>query len=211
MNKYQETFNTWNKIAKIYEDKFMDLKLYNESYNYLLHQINKRDAKILEIGCGPGNITKYLLNENSSYQIKGIDIAPNMIALAKKNNPTAEFEVMDIRDVDTIKERFDAIVCGFCLPYLSKTDCLKLFKDASNLLNDKGLLYLSFVEGDYNASKFISGSTSDRTYFYYHEIDFITDRLKQNSFELLKEFKVTYPNHKGHTEMHSLLIGRNIN
>ncbi len=28
ISKYQETFQTWNKVAKIYEEKFMDLKIY---------------------------------------------------------------------------------------------------------------------------------------------------------------------------------------
>lgn len=30
---YQETFETWNKIAGLYEEKFMDLDLYNQSYD----------------------------------------------------------------------------------------------------------------------------------------------------------------------------------
>ena len=97
MDRYQETFQTWNKVAKLYQEKFMPLELYNESYNILLEQIKNKKANILEVGCGPGNITKYLLSKNPNFIIKGIDIAPNMIALAKINNPLARFEIMDIK------------------------------------------------------------------------------------------------------------------
>ena len=42
------------------------------------------NSKIWEIGCGPGNITKYILSKLPDLNIFGIDIAPNRIELAKK-------------------------------------------------------------------------------------------------------------------------------
>src|SRR5690606_11871580 len=118
----------------------------------------KGSAKILEIGCGPGNITKYLLFKRPDFNIYGIDIAPKMIALAKSNNPTANFNIMDARQISSLKTKFDGIVCGFCLPYLSNTDCEKLIFDSFNLLNNNGLIYISFAEGDPDTSGFQVGS-----------------------------------------------------
>ncbi len=54
MDRYQETFETWNKIASLYEDKFMNLDLYNNSYDLITDSIQTKNAKILEIGCGQG-------------------------------------------------------------------------------------------------------------------------------------------------------------
>ena len=158
MDKYQETFYTWNKIAESYEDKFMDLDLYNDTYDTFADLILKTNSPVLEIGCGPGNITKYLLTKNPSLKIKGIDISENMIRLARKNNPNAEFEILDTRKIHCLNKTFDAIICGFCIPYLSKSDCSKLIADCKDLLNDSGILYLSFVEGNYEDSGFISGN-----------------------------------------------------
>ena len=62
MDKYQETAQTWNKAAKRYQEIFMDLELYNDSYDILVEQIINKQANILEIGCGPGNITKCFLS-----------------------------------------------------------------------------------------------------------------------------------------------------
>jgi len=69
-----------------------------------------------------------------------------MIALAKINNPTAHFELTDCRAIDRLETKFDGIICGFCLPYLSEEDSAKLLLDAATLLHKNGLFYISFVE-----------------------------------------------------------------
>ncbi len=84
MDRYQETFETWNKVAKLYEDVFMHLDLYNDTYDIFCELITKENAHVLEIGCGPGNITRYLLEKKPDLLINGIDISPNMISLAEK-------------------------------------------------------------------------------------------------------------------------------
>src|SRR5829696_71014 len=89
MDNYQKTFETWDKVATLYQEKFMNLDLYNDTYNKFCELIKKPNATIFEIGCGPGNITKYLLAKKPDIQIYAIDVAPNMIQLAKANNPTA--------------------------------------------------------------------------------------------------------------------------
>ncbi len=70
MNRYQETFKAWNKIAQIYQDKFMELDLYNEAYDTFCELIPVKNSKILEIACGPGNITKYLLGKILIIELK---------------------------------------------------------------------------------------------------------------------------------------------
>ncbi|NOT93269.1 class I SAM-dependent DNA methyltransferase [Ferruginibacter sp.] len=208
MDNYKETFETWNKVASLYQDKFMELSLYNETYDFICTSITKEKAAILEIGCGPGNITKYLLSKRPDFNIYGIDIAPNMIDLAKKNNPAANFKVMDIRKVDEIKTTFDGIICGFCLPYLSEADSKKLITDAYNLLNNDGLIYISFVEGDTDKSGFQTGSTGDRSYFYYHNLDQLKTQLSVSGFEVLKIFKVEYEISATTKDVHTIVTAK---
>lgn len=33
MDRYTETFETWNKVASLYQDRFMDLDLCNDTYS----------------------------------------------------------------------------------------------------------------------------------------------------------------------------------
>lgn len=208
MDPYKETFETWNKVASLYQEKFMGLDLYNDTYDLICNAVIKNKATILEIGCGPGNITKYLLSKRPDFNIFGIDISPNMIELAKINNPKANFAVMDSRNISEIETKYDAIVCGFCLPYLSETDSQKLIFEANYLLNDSGFLYLSFVEGDPNKSGFQAGSTGDRSYFYYHNLDQLKTQLLENSFEDLKIFKVEYKKSEKEQDVHTIITAK---
>lgn len=204
---YKITFQTWNKIADIYQDKFMNMDIYDHSYDLFLSHL-KEQASVFEIGCGPGNITHYLLSKKPGLKIKGTDVAPNMIALAAKNNPSASFEVMDCRTIDTLKNKFDAIVCGFCMPYLSKEDCEKLIADSSSLLYPEGIIYLSTIEGDYKKSGFESGSSGDKAYVYYHEKQHILDTLNKNNFDLLHLEKIAYKRSTEVTDVHLVFIAR---
>lgn len=208
MDKYQETFETWNKVASLYQDKFMGLDLYNDTYDFICNSITTDRATILEIGCGPGNITKYLLSERPDFDIFGIDIAPNMIELAKNNNPTASFAIMDSRKIDEIKTKYDGIVCGFCLPYLSQTDSRKVITDSYNLLNENGLIYISFVEGDPNKSDFQIGSSGDRSFFYFHNLDDLKTQLVENKFDQIKVFKVKYKKSETEIDIHTILTAK---
>jgi ubiquinone/menaquinone biosynthesis C-methylase UbiE len=207
MNKYEETFETWNKIAHLYEDKFMNLSLYDETYDFFCNTLKQEQVNIFEIGCGPGNITKYLLSKNPNLKITGIDIAPKMIELAKANNPSANFEVMDTRELSTLNQKFNAIMCGFCLPYLSEEDCSKLINDSAKILLNDGILYLSFVQGKPSESGFISGSTGDRTYFYYHTLENIINQLLIHHFDVIKLFNVNYPKAEN-IEIHTIIIAK---
>ncbi|MEO8117124.1 MAG: class I SAM-dependent methyltransferase [Bacteroidota bacterium] len=205
MDKYKETFETWNKVAALYQDKFMHLEIYNETYDFICSSLNKPNSKILEIGCGPGNIVKYLLSKRPDFDIFGIDIAPNMVELAKRNNPTASFAIMDSRQINEIRTKFDGIICGFCLPYLSQTDSRKLITDSYNLLNENGLIYISFVEGEPGKSGFQFSSSGDRTYFYFHSLTDLKEQLEKNNYIDIRVFKIVYKKSANENENQTIL------
>jgi len=206
-DKYLETFKTWNIVAKLYEDIFMDLDIYNESYNLFCDLLINESSAVLEIGCGPGNISKYILSKLPNLNYLGIDIAPKMIELARKNNPSALFNVMDVRTINELSQNFDAIICGFILPYMSQGDVRQLMLDCKKVLNNKGVFYLSFVDGDYSKSNFQTGSKGDRVYFYYHSIENIKSELITNGFKILNTLNVDYI--KGEeTEIHTILVAQ---
>ena len=185
MDQNKIAVDVFNKLAKTYQDKFMNVDLYKDSFDFFCQNIKIKNAEILELACGPGNITKHLLDKNPALKILGIDLAPNMIDLAKVNNPSAEFQVMDCRNIETLDKTFDAIMCGFCLPYLSKKETSKLFLDASELLNSSGIFYLSTMEDDYSNSTFKKGSSGDEIFMHYYPFDFLEKELKKNSFQIL--------------------------
>ncbi|SDM32060.1 class I SAM-dependent DNA methyltransferase [Kriegella aquimaris] len=208
---YQETFKTWDKIAKLYENTFMDFDLYNDTYDIFCEFIGRRsNESILEIGCGPGNITRYIATRNSSFKIHAVDVSENMIALAKKNIPSVDFQVMDCRNIADIKSRFGGIICGFTIPYLSRPDCSRLLKSCNNLLREDGIFYLSFVAGDYKNSGYILGSTGDKTYFYYHNLEKIKNELEVNSFIIVNLMEKEFQKSDGSIQIHTIIIGKKV-
>lgn len=207
MDKYQQTFETWNKVARLYQEKFMDLDLYDETYDHFCQQVEKKSPHILEIGCGPGNITRYILTRRPDVKIHAVDVSPNMIRLASSNNPAASFRVMDCREIDTLTATFDAIICGFCIPYLSKQDVSKLIKDSTALLNEGGILYLSFIEGDYEQSGYETASSGDKAYVYYYQADHFQSLLADH-FEVVALYRKSYPGGTDKMANHLIFIAR---
>ncbi len=208
MDPYEETIATWNKIAPIYEDKFMKLDYYDETYATFCASLASENAQILEIGCGPGNITQKVMQLKPKVRILATDVSPNMVDIAKKNNPTAEIEVLDARSISKLMTSFDGIIIGFCIPYLNESDCKKLLLDCANLLENKGILYISFVAGEPEKSGFKTGSSGDRAYFYYHKLEFIKSLLLSNGFDLVKFWKIFYPINSSESEVHTVLLLR---
>jgi 2-polyprenyl-3-methyl-5-hydroxy-6-metoxy-1,4-benzoquinol methylase len=186
MNKYKTTIDTYNKLAQAYQDRFMDLDIYNHTYDSFCNFVDVKNPKVLEIACGPGNVSRYLLKQRPDFKILGIDLAEKMIQLAKVNNPTVDYQVMDCLDINQFDQKFDAVMSGFCMPYISKDDCLKQIQYVSNLLNPNGIFYLSTMEDDPEKSG-LKGSPNhdDKVYMFFHQAEYLIQALEQNGFEIL--------------------------
>ena len=105
MKSPESNISNWDDIAQRYQDKFMDLNIYNESYDHFCNLLDKENPKILEIACGPGNITKYLREIRPDLMIDAIDSSPNMLRLAQINNPSVHFKLMDCRNLKDVYKR----------------------------------------------------------------------------------------------------------
>ncbi len=210
MDPYKITFETYGKVAQVYNDKFMDMDLYNDTYDQFCTLIARPGARILELACGPGNITRYLATKRPDFNIEATDIVPQMLELAKANVPAARFRLMDCREIDQLPPGFDGIICGFGLPYLSKDDVAKLIRDCAFLLNNEGVLYFSFVPGDDSQSGYQTGG-GNTIYFHYHQEDHLKALLEMHQFELVETKKVDYPGKEGSTQVHAIFIARKTN
>jgi trans-aconitate methyltransferase len=185
----------------------MDVSLYQDTLDVFCKSINKQNAEVLELACGPGNITKYLLSKRPDFKILATDLAPKMLALAEANNPTAKFILMDCRDIDTLDKKYDAVMCGFCLPYLCKEEALKLIHDAAKLLNPGGVLYVSTMEDDYAKSNWKYSSSGEHKIFtHYHQADYVSAAMIENGFNLIDLQRKEYLGHNGIPTVDLILI-----
>lgn len=203
MDQYQETFRTWNAVAEAYAEKFMDLDFYNESYRAFCAHLPGPSPRVLELGCGPGNVSRYLLQQCPGMQLLATDVAPNMLEVARQQVSQAQFQVLDARELAQVSGQFQGLLAGFVLPYLSPEDVRQLLADAHHLLFPSGIIYLSYIPGQPDKSGFIQGSTGQRMYLYYHETAQVQTLLAQAGFSLLHHFKIPFPERN---EEHEVLI-----
>jgi len=186
MENFDVSVQRFDEFAEEYAQRFMNLNAYSDSIERFCGWIGNDQPKILELGCGPGNVTRLLKLRFPDSQITAIDLAPQMIEIARKQLPDVDFVVMDVRDISIIPVKFDAILCSFCLPFLSKDDAAKLIADSSVHLVTGGVLYISTMEGDETHAGFETTSFSGDAgiYFNYHRQQDLEEAFAKNGFEI---------------------------
>lgn len=198
--------NVFNKNAGLYQEKYMDVSLYAQSIDIFCDYVGS-DGAVLELACGPGNITRYMLDRCTEFNILVTDIAENMITLARENCPEATFEVMDCRDMNKLGRKFNGIMVGFVFPYLPKEQCMQVIADSAQLLESKGVLYISTMEDDYATSGWRTSSKGDKVYMYNHEADYLIKALTDNGFEITDVQRKVYDGWDGKPVTDLIIIG----
>ena len=107
----------------------------------LLNERNVDQARILDIACGTGILAVSLASRG--HIVHGIDISPDMVALAESktaNMPNASFEVQDMTTF-VAQDQFDLITCTFdSLNYvLNIADAEAVFARVAASLTRSGL------------------------------------------------------------------------
>lgn len=205
-SSHKDSSEIWSQVANLYEEKFLNLNIYNETYDLFCDEIKISAPSILDIGCGPGNISKYISNKIKDADIFGIDYSEKMIELAKRNVPKARFEVVDCREIKQINKKFDAVISGFFLPYLNLKEANELFSNVHHLLKNSGVAYFSFVEGSPENSDYQTSSSGQNLFFNFHLLDDLQQKIEKVGFRDSQILKINYEKNETETEIHTIII-----
>ncbi len=103
-----------------------------------------KSLKILEMGVGTGEMTKKLYNQN--HVVTGVDFSREMIQIAKKIMPNAEFIESDFfSSLSLIKPNYDIIIFSYSIHHLRYDDQLLLLKKLDKFLHKNGLIIIGDV------------------------------------------------------------------
>jgi SAM-dependent methyltransferase len=109
----------------------------------------RRGVRVVEIGCGSGGLTAYLVQ--AGYRVLGVDVAAAMIRLARRRAPGGRFRVASYYDF--APPPCAAIVAvGECLNYMAggrrphEAALRRFFRRAAAALPPGGLLLFDFLE-----------------------------------------------------------------
>jgi len=101
----------------------------------------------LDIGCGNGRFCPTVINVGADYT--GIDIAENLIKIAKKNYPAGKFAIAAANNLPFPDQTFDTVISIAVLHHLPSKNCANVFckKYAAFLKIMEILLLLSGICG----------------------------------------------------------------
>jgi 2-polyprenyl-3-methyl-5-hydroxy-6-metoxy-1,4-benzoquinol methylase len=186
MDKFEISVQRFDEFAEQFAVRFMNIDAYKIHFDYFCQRLSQPGLRIFELGCGPGNVTRYLKQQLPGAAITAIDLSPNMLEIARRHLPGVDFRIMDVREISTIGIRFGGIVCSFCLPFISHEDASGMIVACRDLLEPGGMLYISTMEGDaadagYETTSFSGASKLYFNYFRQHELE---KMLEKNGFAI---------------------------
>jgi ubiquinone/menaquinone biosynthesis C-methylase UbiE len=89
-------------------------QFYHDAVKQLLKELVPSGSRVMDLGCGDGDKLAVL----KPMEGFGIDISPNMVALAKKRHPELRFEVADVEEAGLQEQEYDHIIAVNLMEYL---------------------------------------------------------------------------------------------
>lgn len=143
--------NIWNFWADKYDKLWVQKYSLKPTRDYIIKvltdidNINK-NIKIMDLGCGPGELISELTKKFSNIEVTGIDFSEKMLEISSKRNPTAKHNKMDTANLCDLDGQYDIIICTHSLPYYKQPK--SVFKQLHRLLKSDGKILVGFASGN---------------------------------------------------------------
>lgn len=195
MDNALKTIFAYDQNADAFAGKFMEYPPYLERIKEFISSLDGGE-KVLDLGCGPGNMARQLVLSGKGYTITGVDLSEEMLRIARENVPEASFFCQDIREINFKPNSFDVILLSFCIVHLKDKEMVSLLEKVSQYLKAGGKVYLSFMEGK-TAGFETTSFSREEIYFHYHTAERVGEVLTQNGIPPFKVVKQGYPEMDG--------------
>ncbi len=141
----------YTSLAEVYDGMYRTFINYEDESKFYSEILKANQcSRVLEIGCGTGNLASRLMENGFRYA--GLDLSDEMLAIARREYPNGEFVKGDMRDFVLPKKFEAAIITGRTISYLlSNKDVYVSFLNICKHLNSKGILCFDCID----AYKFI--------------------------------------------------------
>ena len=101
---------------------------------------------VADIGCGPGHVTGHL--HDRGVDVRGIDLSPRMVALARAAHPGVRFEVGDMTRLDLPERSLSGALLWYSLIHVPDAAAPGVIARVARALRPGGVLLLGFQVGD---------------------------------------------------------------
>ena len=141
--------NIWNFWADKYDKLWVQKYSLKPTRDYIikaLADINNKNIKILDLGCGPGELINELMQKFNNIEVTGIDFSEKMLEISNKRNPSVKHIKMDTAELSKLDGKYDIIVCTHSLPYYKEPK--NVFKELHRVLSSDGKILVGFASGN---------------------------------------------------------------
>lgn len=119
-----------------------------------------RGSHILDVGCGPGNFSRYMCDQG--FAVTGVDISNEMLRAAKTLVPNAQFHVADMTQLSFTPNSFDGILVAYSFLHVPGYQAHETLVGFRRVLTTDGIICLFVKEGSGQhdvSSPLIAGET----------------------------------------------------
>jgi SAM-dependent methyltransferase len=130
------------------------------------------DAQVLDIGCGVGRVTAYL--HDRGVDVRGLDLSPEMISVARVAHPGLTFEVAPMTQLPVADASIDAAVLWYSIIHTPPSGLDRVWTELVRVLAPHGRALVAFQAGDGEAVARDDAYGSSATLTWYrHDVDFV--------------------------------------
>jgi ubiquinone/menaquinone biosynthesis C-methylase UbiE len=142
---------SYDRVAAAYAERtrsgLEDLPWMRAAFTQLVTLVSRSGGGlVLDVGCGPGWITGYLVEQG--VDAFGVDISSEMIRIARHNNPGVRFESTSLFRLPADDSTLAAVVCWFVLHHLPDEDVEAALAEMTRVLKPGGVLLLGGHVGE---------------------------------------------------------------
>jgi SAM-dependent methyltransferase len=144
-----DTRESYDRIAGTYAEMFLHEFDHKPADRELLDRFAeqvKARGRVLDLGCGPGQVARYL--HDKGVDAFGMDLSPAMIEQAKQYHPGVEFREGDMRYLDMPEKSLAGITAFYSLIHLQRHEVPSVAHRLRRTLQPGGLMLVAFHKGD---------------------------------------------------------------
>jgi SAM-dependent methyltransferase len=143
------TQTSYDQIAAEYAEKFkdeMDDKPFDRACLDRLAREVGNLGSICDMGCGPGQIARYLHRQGMN--TLGVDLSPRMLVEAQRLNPEIHFHQGDMLSLQDPDHSWGGIAAFYCMIHIPREQVVDALREMKRVLKPGGVLLITFHIGD---------------------------------------------------------------
>ena len=142
------TQTSYDQVATEYAEKFkdeMDDKPFDrDCLDRLAREVGTL-GPICDMGCGPGQIARYL--HRRGVATLGVDLSPRMVAEAQRLNPEIHFHQGDMLALPDTDNSWGGIAAFYCIIHIPREQIVDALREMRRVLKPGGVLLVTFHIG----------------------------------------------------------------